>query len=65
MNVSVTGAFVYFTIPIFGGIPVTQTMVSSCVVTAILLIAFYKIGKGIQKRPTGVQVLVEKAYMLI
>ena len=65
MNVSVTGAFVYFTIPIFGGIPVTQTMVSSCVVTAILLIAFYKLGKNIQKRPSGVQVLVEKAYMLI
>ena len=65
MNVSVTGAFVYFTIPIFGGIPVTQTMVSSCIVTAILLIAFYKIGKNIQKRPGGVQVLVEKAYMLI
>ena len=26
MNISVTGAFVYFTIPVFGGIPVTQTM---------------------------------------
>ena len=32
MNVSVNGAFVYFTIPVFGGIPVTQTTVSSFVV---------------------------------
>ena len=50
MNVNVTGAFVYFTIPILGGIPVTQTMVSSFIVTAILLIAFVKLGKNLQKK---------------
>ena len=65
MNVSVTGAFVYYTIPIFGGIPITQTMVSSWVVTAILLIAFVKIGKGLQKRPSGLQVMVEKGVTII
>lgn len=65
MNVNVTGAFVYFTIPILGGIPVTQTMVSSIIVTAILLIAFVKLGKNLQKRPTGVQVLVEKGVSMI
>ena len=65
MNVSVTGAFVYFTIPIFGGIPVTQTMVSSIVVTAILLIAFVKLGKNLKKRPDGKQVLVEKGVGMI
>ena len=65
MNVEVTGAFVYFTIPIFGGIPVTQTMVSSIVVTAILLIAFVKLGKNLKKRPDGTQVLVEKGVEML
>lgn len=65
MNVSVTGAFVYFTIPVLGGIPVTQTMVSSIIVTAILLMAFVKLGKNLKKRPSGVQVLVEKGVTMI
>ena len=65
MNVNVTGAFVYFTIPIFGGIPVTQTMVSSIVVTVLLVIAFVKLGKNLKKRPDGVQVLVEKGVAML
>lgn len=65
MNISVNGAFVYFTIPIFGGIPITQTTVSSLIVTAILMIAAIKLGKNIQKRPGGVQVLVEKGIMMM
>ena len=65
MNVNVSGAFVYFTIPIFGGIPITQTTVSSFIVTAILIIACLKLGKNLQKRPTGVQVLVEKGVSMI
>ena len=39
MSIDVTGAYVYFVIPIFGGIPVTQTMVSWLFVTAILCFA--------------------------
>lgn len=65
MNVSVDGAFVYFTIPILGGIPITQTAVSSWVVTILLITACIKLGKNLQKRPTGVQVLVEKGVSLI
>ena len=65
MNISVTGAFVYFTIPIFGGIPVTQTMLSCLIVTGGLMIAAIKLGKNIQKRPGGVQVLVEKGVMIM
>ena len=33
MNLSVDGAFIYFTIPIFGGINITQTTVSHLIVT--------------------------------
>ena len=65
MNVSVDGAFVYFTIPIFGGIPITQTTVSSLIVTLILVFACIKLGKNLQKRPTGIQVLVEKGVTMI
>ncbi len=65
MNVSVNGAFVYFTIPIFGGIPITQTTVSSFVVTLLLVIACIRLGKGLRKRPTGAQVLVEKGVSMI
>ena len=65
MNVSVDGAFVYFTIPILGGIPITQTTVSSFVVTVLLVIACIRLGRNLQKRPTGTQVLVEKGVGLI
>ena len=65
MNVNVTGAYIYFTIPIFGGIPITQTTVSSLVVTLLLVFACLKLGKNLQKRPTGTQVLVEKGVSMI
>ena len=65
MNVSVDGAFVYFTIPILGGIPISQTTVSSLIVTIILVIACMKLGKNLKKRPDGVQVIVEKAITML
>lgn len=65
MNVSVDGAFIYFTIPIFGGIPITQTTVSSFLVTVLLIIACITLGKNLKKRPDGKQVLVEKGVSLI
>lgn len=65
MNISVDGAFVYFTIPIFGGIPITQTTVSSILVTALLMFAAIKLGKNIKKRPGRTQVLVEKGIMIM
>ena len=65
MNVNVSGAYIYFTIPIFGGIPITQTTVSSLVVTVLLILACLKLGRNLQKRPTGAQVLVEKGVSMI
>ena len=64
MNISVSGAFVYFTIPILGGIPVTQTMVSCLIVTLCLMVAAIKLGKNIRKRPGKMQVLVEKGWAI-
>lgn len=65
MSIDVTGPYVYFTIPIFGGIPITQTTVSSFLVTVLLCIAFVLLGRKIEKRPGKVQVLVEKGVSMI
>ena len=65
MNVNVTGPFIYFEIPIFGGIPITQTTVSSLIVTVLLCIACIYLGKNLRKHPDGKQVLVEKGISMM
>lgn len=65
MNVNVTGAFVYFEIPIFGGIPITQTTLSGFLVTVLLCAAFVYLGSNLKKRPDGKQVLVEKGVTML
>ena len=65
MQLSVDGAFIYFTIPIFGGIPITQTAVSFFIVTVLLCWACIYFGKNLKKRPDGKQVLVEKGVMML
>ena len=65
MSIDVTGAFVYFEIPILGGIPISQTAVSSFLVMIILCTAFVLLGKNLQKRPGKMQVLVEKGVSMI
>ena len=65
MNVDVTGAYIYFTIPIFGGINITQTTLSVLVVTLVLAFASYFLGRNLQKRPGGLQVIVEKGVSMM
>jgi F-type H+-transporting ATPase subunit a len=65
MNVNVTGPFIYFTIPILGGIPITQTTVSSFIVTSLLIWLCLYLGRRLKKRPDGLQVLVEKGIMMM
>ncbi len=64
-NLQVTGAYIYFEIPILGGIPITQTTVSSFVVMLILVIASVLLGRNLKKRPDGVQVIVEKGVTML
>ncbi|MBR4194337.1 MAG: F0F1 ATP synthase subunit A [Oscillospiraceae bacterium] len=61
----INGPKIYFTIPIFGGIPVTQTLVTSLIVTVILCVAGVLLGRKLQKRPGRAQVLTEKAVTVI
>ena len=65
MNVNVTGPFIYFTIPILGGIPITQTTVSSFIITGLLIWLCLYLSKRLKKRPDGLQVLVEKGIMMM
>lgn len=65
MSVNVTGPYIYFTIPILGGINITQTTVSSFLVAVFLCTASILLGRNLQKRPGKVQVLVEKAVMMM
>ncbi len=59
------GPKIYFTIPLFGGIPVTQTAVSSFVVMVLLCTAGVLLGRNLQKRPSRRQVLVEKGVGML
>ena len=65
MDLDVTGAYIHFTIPLFGGINITQTTVSSLIVTVLLCWACVYLGKNLKKRPDGKQVLVEKGVMML
>lgn len=65
MSIDVTGAYVYFVIPILGGIPISQTTVSSLIVTILLCTAFILLGRNLQKKPGKTQVLVEKGVSMI
>lgn len=65
MNVSVTGPFIYFTIPVLGGIPITQTTVSSFLVAVLLCSLSVYWGRRLKKRPDGMQVLLEKGVTMM
>ena len=65
MNISVDGAFIYFTIPILGGINITQTTISHLIVTIALCWFCIWMGKRLKKRPDGLQVMVEKGVTMM
>jgi len=59
------GAKIYFTIPILGGINITSTAVSSCIVMLAVCIAGFFLGRNLQKRPGRTQVLTEKLVTML
>ena len=62
MNISVSGASY---IQLFGFLNISQTTVSSFIVTVILCVAGVLLGRRLKKRPGKAQVLVEKGVMMI
>ncbi len=67
MSLEINGPKILFEIPLGGEltIPITETTVSSFVVTAGLCIACVLLGRGITKRPGKKQVLVEKVVTML
>lgn len=65
MSLNVTGPFIYFTIPILGGINITQTTVSFLLVTIFLCTACVVLGKDLNTRPGPRQTLVEKGVLMM
>ena len=61
----INGPKIYFTIPIFGGIPVTQTLLSSFAATLILCLTAFLLGRKLQKRPGRMQVMTEKGVTVM
>ncbi len=65
MNISITGPGVYFTIPILGGIRISQTAVSLLAVTLLLIVAAIIVTRKIEKRPGRLQVVIEKLVTML
>ena len=65
MDISVNGPKIYFEIPIFGGIRITQTTVSLLAVTVLLIVAAYFLTRNLSKRPGRAQVIVEKLVTML
>ena len=59
------GPKIYCILPLFGGIPITQTAVSSFVVMVCLCVAGILLGRNLQKRPSRRQVLGEKGVSML
>ena len=65
MNIAVNGPKIYYEIPIFGGIKITQTTVSLLAVTVLLIVIAYIAGRNLSKRPSGLQVIAEKLVTML
>ena len=69
MNTEINGARIYwqsdFSLPLFGQISITETMVNAWIVMAIILFLCIFFTRNLQKIPKGKQALIEKAIVMI
>lgn len=59
MNIEVTGPKISFTIPIFGGINVTETVLVQWIVMAIIMVLVLFLTHNMKKKPRKKQVIAE------
>ncbi len=65
MNISITGPKILFTIPVLGGIPVTETVVNSWIVMVLItLFCIWITGGMTVDNPSRKQLAAEKIVML-
>lgn len=66
MSIEVNGPKIVFTIPIFGGINITETVVNSWYIMAFIVIMSIYLTRGLRvKNPSKKQVVAEKLYLMI
>lgn len=57
-NINITGAKIYFEIPVFGGIPVTETQVNSLIVLVLITILCLVLTHNLKVKPTSKRQLI-------
>lgn len=57
-SINITGAKIYFEIPLFGGIPITETQVNSWIVIAVIAILCIFLTRGLKVKPTSKRQIV-------
>jgi len=63
---SVNGPKIIFDIPLFGGIPVTETVINGWIVVAFLSVICFFLGRNLSTRnPSKRQILVEKLVIML
>lgn len=66
MSVDVHGPKIIFEIPIFGGIPVSETIVNAWIVMAVITLICFILGRNLSvKNPSKRQLVAEKAVTMI
>lgn len=66
MNVSVTGPKILFTIPVFGGIKVSETIVNSWIVMAVITLVCFWLTRNLSvKNPDKRQIAAEKLVTML
>ncbi len=57
-SISITGAKIYFEIPLFGGIPITETQINSWIVMLVIAILCIVLTRGMKVKPTSKRQLI-------
>lgn len=66
MNVSVSGPKIMFTIPLFGGIGISETIVNSWIIMAVITLLCLWLTHGMKKRnPPRRQIVAEKLVTML
>ncbi len=66
MDVNVTGPKILFEIPLFGGIGVSETIVNSWIIMAVITLICFFLGRNLTvKNPSKRQLVAEKAVTMI
>lgn len=52
-NVDISGAYVYYRIPVLGGIPITETLVTTWIVMLVIIALCIFLTRNLKVRPTG------------